>query len=299
MSTSRVQAPRLLLGVTSLDLPARTARDRSLEVANRFQESESLAVALVKALEAGAEAVYTVPSPSLRAAMSELRRPVPVLARLPHLPLVDDLRHEHPLLIETHDDPGDAWGGVRAGLAAMSMLPAALQGDLAVRVAQRLEREAAMLGAREVVGVAIASEITDLALAAGHARFFERLTRFGRTRFGGVVGFETRDLAHLVRRLHEWGVEPDFLIASVNLAGVGMTPIPFEVEAALSRPGIPVIAAELRGGGVHALEPGARYALQHGAHGLLPDLVDLDDVGGELRGLARMLGERGATAESD
>lgn len=283
------RAPRLVLGTTSLDAPVRAARDRSLEVANRFRESESLAVALVKAIEAGAEALYAVPSPALRAAMDELKRPVPVLARLPHLPLGDDLRHEHSLLIPTHDENPDVWSGMRAGLAAVSMLPASLQGDLAVRVAQRIEHEAASLGSRDVIGVAIAPEITDLALAAGHARFFERMVRFGRARFGGVAGFETRDLAYLVRRLHEWGVEPDFLIAAANPAGVGMTPVPLEVEAALERPGIPVLATELRGGGVGALIEGARYAIEHGALGLLPDLVDLDDVGGELRALKALL----------
>ena len=115
------------------------------------------------------------------------------------------------------------------------------------------------------------------------------MVRFGRARFGGVAGFETRDLAYLVRRLHEWGVEPDFLIAAANPAGVGMTPVPLEVEAALERPGIPVLATELRGGGVGALIEGARYAIEHGALGLLPDLVDLDDVGGELRALKALL----------
>ena len=290
MSTPMRRAPRLVLSTTSLDVPVRAARDRSLEVANRFRESESLAVALVKAIEAGAEALYAVPSPALRAALDELKRPVPVLARLPHLPLGDDLRHEHALLIPTHDENPDVWSGMRAGIAAVSMLPASLQGDLAVRVAQRIEHEAASLGSRDVIGVAIAPEITDLALAAGHARFFERMVRFGRSRFGGVAGFETRDLAYLVRRLHEWGIEPDFLIAAANPAGVGMTPVPLEVEVALERPGIPVLASELRGGGVGALAEGARYALEHGALGLLPDLVDLDDVGGELRALKVLLG---------
>ncbi len=146
MSTPMRRAPRLVLGTTSLDVPVRAARDRSLEVANRFRESESLAVALVKAIEAGAEALYAVPSPALRAAMDELKRPVPVLARLPHLPLGDDLRHEHSLLIPTHDENPDVWSGMRAGIAAVSMLPASLQGDLAVRVAQRIEHEAASLG---------------------------------------------------------------------------------------------------------------------------------------------------------
>jgi len=34
------EVPRLLLGVSSLDQPVRTTRDRQLEVASRFKEPE-------------------------------------------------------------------------------------------------------------------------------------------------------------------------------------------------------------------------------------------------------------------
>ena len=51
------EVPRLLLGVSSLDQPVRTTRDRQLEVASRFKEPESLAVALVKGVSAGAQGV--------------------------------------------------------------------------------------------------------------------------------------------------------------------------------------------------------------------------------------------------
>ena len=48
--------PRLVLSLSSLVQPVRATRDRQLEVASRFKESESLAVALVKAVAVGAEA---------------------------------------------------------------------------------------------------------------------------------------------------------------------------------------------------------------------------------------------------
>jgi hypothetical protein len=58
------------------------------------------------------------------------------------------------------------------------------------------------------------------------------------------------------------------------------------VLAALKRPGIPVLATELRAGGTVPLEEGARFALEQGAWGLLPELIELDDVAGEMRRLA-------------
>jgi hypothetical protein len=279
---ARRAPPGLVLGVTSLDLPARTTRDRALEVAGRFREPESLAVTLVKALDAGAEAVYAIPAGRLRAALAELRRPVPVLARLPLLLPSEDLHDEHPLMT----DAGEGWGGVRAGLAAAAMLPETFRGDLAARVVMRCEHEAPAMGARAWAGLAIAAPVTDLALASGHAKFFERLLRFGRARFGRVAGFESNNLALLVDRLAEWGIEPDFVIGAVNPRGVAMKPDSATVRAAIRRTPIPVIASELRAGGTVSLDEGARFARECGARGLLPELVDLDDVASELRALS-------------
>jgi len=280
--------PRLLLGATSLDLPVFATRDRALEVAGRFREPESLAVTLIKSLDAGAEAVYAGPSSTLRAALAELRRPVPILARLPLTPPGDDLHYEHPLLVEPVEDDavGHGWSDMRAGVTALGMLPATLEGNLVARVAARCERQAPALGARELRGVAIAAPVTDLALAAGQARFFERMTKFGRARFGGVAGFETHNLAVLLARLHEWGIEPDFVIGAINPRGFRMFPDPASVLAVMKPPSIPVIATELRAGGTIPLASGARYAREQGAWGLLPELVDLDDVAGELRAIA-------------
>ena len=279
--------PDLLLGVTSLDLPVRTTRDRALEVMGRFREPESLAVTLVKALDSGAQAVYAVPSARLRAALRELRRVVPVLARLPLTPPADDLHYEHALLVPSADAAAASGpGGMRAALTGLAMLPATLSGDLAARVAMRCEREAPALGARAWAGVAIAAPVTDLALAAGHAKFFERLTRFGRARFGGVAGFETHNLGLLLERLKEWGIEPDFVMGAVNPRGFGMKPDADAVVAAVRGSGVRTIASDLRAGGTVPLDEGAAFAREHGAGGLVVDLVEMDDVAAELRALA-------------
>jgi hypothetical protein len=281
-----MSAPRLLLGTTSLELPAHATRDRALEVAARFRESESLAVTLVKSLDAGAEGVYGSPTPVMRAALRELRRPVPMVVRLPLTPPDEDLHDDHPFQVAPDTGLSGALIAARAGLAGLALLSAALSGDLSARVVARCEREAPGLGARLVRGVAFAAGVTDLALAAGNARALERLVRWGRARFGGLAGFETRNLGTLLARLNEWGVEPDFVIGAVNPRGFAMRPDPASVLAALKRPGIPVIATDLRAGCTVALDEGARFALDQGAWGLCPELIELDDVAGELRRLA-------------
>ena len=55
----------------------------------RFHEPESLAVALSKALDAGAAGVLANPSRLLRAALAELGRAVPMYAVLPDVPQAD------------------------------------------------------------------------------------------------------------------------------------------------------------------------------------------------------------------
>jgi hypothetical protein len=282
------ELPDLLLGVTSLDLPSRTTRDRMLEVAGRFREPESLAVTLVKALDAGAQAVYAVPSRRLRAALRELRRAVPVLARLPLTPPAGDLSYEHALLVPAPDgEPGTPGGVLRAAATSLAMFPGSFTDDLAARVAARCAREAPALGTRVWAGIAVSAPVTDLALAAGNARFFERMTRFGRARFGGLAGFETNNLGLLLSRLHAWGIAADFVLGAVNPRGFAMKPDRATVLAQMAASGIPVIASELRAGGTVPLAEGARYALEGGARGLVADLVDMDDVAGELRSLGR------------
>lgn len=288
-----MSAPRLLLGATSLEMPEHATRDRALEVAARFREPESLAVTLVKALDAGAQGVYGPPSATLRAALRELRRAVPMVVRLPLTPADDDVHDAHSLDEPTDSGIGRAFMAARAGLAGLSLLPAALAGDLSARVVARCERELQGFTARSPVGVAFAASVTDLALAAGNARSLERLLRWGRARFGGLAGFETRNLGTLLARLHEWGVEPDFALGAVNPRGFGMRPDPAHVLAALKRPGIPVLATELAAGGTVSLDEGAAFASGQGAWGLVPELIELDDVAGELRKLAAKRAEAG------
>src|SRR5204862_6324392 len=69
-----------LLGVT------RATRDRTLEIAARYQNPEALAVALARAATAGADGVLVSPSAAVRAALAELRDRVPVYALLPNVP---------------------------------------------------------------------------------------------------------------------------------------------------------------------------------------------------------------------
>src|SRR6185295_8555687 len=76
------ETPRLLLGTGSLLGVSRATRDRTLQVATRFAEPESLAVTISKALKAGAAGVVASPSRSLRQALAELPESVPAYALL-------------------------------------------------------------------------------------------------------------------------------------------------------------------------------------------------------------------------
>ena len=274
MKPAPPEVPRLLLGASSLGQPVRATRDRQLEVASRFKEPESLAVALVKAVGVGAEALVVPPTNDVRDALAELDKDLPLIVRTPHTPVVEDLRWEPALAFEPGEEHG-SWSPARAGTAAMNLLPLSMATDLASRVLPRLERETAMLPAT----------VTDLALAANQPRFFERVIKVARAKYG-LVGFETRNLGHLLSRLGPWGVAPDFVMGAMNPRGVGMMPDLNRVLAEIEASAIKVIACELRAGGMVPLEEGAAWARQHGAWGVCAELVDLDDVPKELKALA-------------
>src|SRR5882672_1866533 len=142
MSRLLPEVPRLMLGAASLGSPVRTTRDRQLEVASRFKEPESLAVALVKAVAAGAEGLVVPPTNDVREALAELHKDLPLLVRTPHTPATDDLRWE-PAWVT------DAASSARAG-AARNLLPLGLAGDLASRVLPRIEREAGTFSAKSL-----------------------------------------------------------------------------------------------------------------------------------------------------
>ena len=285
MKPAPPDVPRLLLGVSSLGQPVRATRDRQLEVASRFKEPESLAVALVKAVAVGADAIVVPPTNDVRVALAELNKDLPLLVRTPHTPVADDLHWEPPLALEVGDDssPG-AWSPARAGAAVTNLLPLSMATDLASRAWPRIEREVNTFSAKSVRGILVPAAVTDLALAANQPRFIERLLKIAHTKVG-LVGFETRNLGHLLSRLGPWGVAPDFVMGPVNPRGVGMMPDQAGVLAAIAASGVKVIACELRAGGMVALDEGAAYARQHGCWGILAELVDLDDVPKELKGL--------------
>ena len=264
-----MSAPRLLLGLGSLSGLGYAPHDKALEAASRLHEPESLAVTLVKAVAAGADAIFAPPSAALRHALAALRESPPVMPRLPLAPEDEDLS-DTPFLLA-----GDSGVGALIGGA----------GDLGGLVARRLERDATLVGAKRLAGVVIGSPVTDLALAAGNARFFARLVPGARGRFAGPVGFETANLGLLLARLAEWGLLPDFVLGSVNPAGLGMRPSRETVLAEIAMSRIPVVATDLRGDGRIPLAEGAAYARAQGVHGLVVDVADSAETAVELRAL--------------
>jgi hypothetical protein len=287
-------APRLLLSVRSLDGVSRAPRERLLEIQNRFREPESLAVTLVKAVDAGAAGVLGSPAPALRTALAELERVVPIYAVLPALgPQVYRMLDPgvEPMIARARRD-ADFAARLRMDLTALLRLASFRHGDLAARAPVLLEAGARLLPRRGLAGIVIAAPLTDAALAGDHRAFFGSLPRFVRSRFRAAAGFETRNPGLLLRRLREWGAEPDFIVGPLNPRGLGMKPRPEETLAELARGGVPFVAVDLRAGGLCGLAEGVRHALDHGAHGVAPDLAEMDEVAVELRGVGALLAEK-------
>ena len=283
------RAPRLVLGARALAGMSRASRDRLIEMGARTQEPEALAVTLSKAIDAGAEAVLVAPSPQLRAALGELQRRVPLLAVLPTREWHEELELDPGLapLLERARGRAPAGARVRGAFTAMARAPGVIRGDWAALLPLLIELETARLSRGELAGVVVSADVSDAALATGHAKLFARTTDFVRRRYAVPVGFETRNLGVMLEKLHAWGVAPDFVVGPVNPTGYGMKPNAPETLRAIEQRGIPVLATELRAGGRVDLSEGVRYARSHGVYGLAPDLVDLDDVPGELKALAR------------
>ena len=287
MSRPAFAAPRLLLGGESLLGVSRAPRDRMLAITARYSDAETLAVTLSKALAAGAEGVLVSPSQPLRAALAELKQTVPIYALLPNVPeyvrdssdlglvgaALKRLRRASPATL------------ARLGFTGLSHALAVLRSDFTGMVPLLLELEAATLGARDLRAVVLAAPLTDLALAGRHRSFFEHYGRFVRGRFGAAAGFETHNLGHLLTRLREWGITPDLVVGPINPRGLLMKPSPDELLEALRASKVPVLAKEVRAAGTVPLIEGARFALDQGAHGVVADLVDLEDLNVELRAL--------------
>ncbi len=280
-------APRLLLGTESLLGVTRAPRDRAIDITSRYADASTLAVTISKALNSGADGILAGPTPTLRKAVAHLKQPVPIYALLPNVP-------EY---VRDSSDVGLVGAAIkrvkraspptlmRLGITGLTHAFAVLRSDFAGLVPLLLELEAASLGARELRGVVLAAPLTDLALAGRHKRFFQHYCRFVRGRFRAAAGFETHNLGHLLRALREWGVKPDFVIGPVNPRGLLMKPTAADVLAELRQTEIPVLAKELRAGCSVTLADGAAFARSQGVHGLVPDLVDIEEAGAELREL--------------
>jgi hypothetical protein len=279
-------APRLLLGGESLLGVTRAPRDRILEITARFSDAQVLAVTISKALSAGAEGMLVSPSQPLRAALAELKQTVPIYALLPNVPeyvrdssdlglvgaALKRVKRASPLTL------------ARLGLTGLTHAFAVLRSDFSGMVPLLLELEAAALGGTDLRAVVLAAPLTDLALAGRHRAFFEHYCRFVRGRFG-AAGFETHNLGHLLARLREWDVRPDFVVGPVNPRGLLMKPDAETLLAELRATKVSVLAKEVRAAGTVPLLEGARFAREHGAHGIVADLVDLEDLTAELRAL--------------
>lgn len=288
MKRPRPETPRLLLGTESLLGFTRAPRDRLLQVTARFAEPESLAVTFSKAIKLGADGVLASPSRALAEALSELRHTVPVFALLPNVPEYVRDSSEHGLAGTAMKRVARAGtvARLRLGWTGLTHAAGVMRSDFAALVPLLLELESARFRPEELKGVVLAAPITDLALAGKHRTFFERTVRFVRRRFGATAAFETHNLGHLLAALAEWGVKPDFVIGPLNPRGLMMKPSPAAVIEALARTEITVLAKELRAGGAVPLLEGASYALAHGARGLVPDLVDIEDLAVEFKVLA-------------
>jgi len=281
-------SPRLLLATRSLVGVSLATRDRLLDVVARYREPESLAVTLSKAVGAGVDGVLASPLPGLLAALAELKQTVPIYALLPALTEHERNDFEPGVegLIERARGSAGLLARLRARWAGLARPAALYRGDFARRLPLAIELEVARLSSRELKGVVLDACLTDLALAAGKRAFFDAYCRFVRRRFG-AAGFETHNLGLLLARLREWGLRPDLVVGPLNPCGLMMKPSVSEVLDELKRTDVPVVAKELRAGGAVSLVRGAEFARSHGAHGLAPDLAELEDVGTELRALGK------------
>ncbi len=283
------EAPRLLLSLRSLHGPTLATRDRLLEVVARYREPESLAVTLAKAVAARVDGVLTCSTPALRAALAELDMEVPLYVVVPSVSEYErqELGAGIEPVIDASRARARAWSRIGASLAGMTRPALFGRGDFAWRLPVLIQTELIGLPKRTVRGVVLDAWFTDLALAADNRRMFESVTKQVRGRLHMAAGFETRNLGTLLARLREWELTPDFVVGPINPSGLLMKPSPEELLAEVQRGGVPVIARELCAGGVDSLDAAAEYARERGAHGLAPDLTEMDDVAAELKALRR------------
>src|SRR5439155_1438283 len=207
---------------------------------------------LSTALGAGVAAVLASPLPVLLAAVAELKQTVPIYALLPALTEHERNDFEPGVegLIERARGSAGLLARLRAGWSGLARPAALYRGDLARRLPLLIELEVARLSPRALKGVVLDACLTDLVLAAGKRAFFDSYCRFVRRRFGAAAGLETHNLGLLLARLREWDLRPDLVVGPLNPCGRMRKPSVAEVLDELKRTDVPVVAKELRAGGV-------------------------------------------------
>ena len=296
---SPAKVPALLLSTEALLGVTRHPRERTLEVKRRFQQDPKALEAVFRgALESGADGVLAAPTPEARAAVAALGAALPVFAHVPDVPSFvrdsTELGLPGTALKRLKGAPPATM--VKLGLTGVSHALGVVKGDFIGMVPVMLELELASLAARDLRAVVLSATLTDMVLGGGHRFLFAHLVPFVRQRFGAMAAFETHNLGHLLRRLREWGVQPDFVIGPLNPLGFMMKPSPGELLAEQKATAVPVLAKEVTAGGTVGLEDGARFALAHGAQGVVADLMDVAGRDDALRALAAVAGRGAASA---
>jgi hypothetical protein len=257
----------------SWQVPARLI---AVDAGGRDPLAADTAAALVTAaLAAQPSGILLRPSPRADAIFAALP-PAPVIAVLPDMPqLLRDAAQQGAPRAALHRLARGGLAGVgRLFVAGVGHLRPIAAQDFSGLVPMLIELERASLGATRAEGVALAAPLTDLLLAAGHRDCLAHVVAFLR-RAGGRAGFETLNLGHLLPRLADWNITPDFVIGPLNRRGFRMKPTPDAVLAALRATAIPVLASELTAAQTCPLADAAAWARAQGAAGVVTTIADL------------------------
>jgi hypothetical protein len=254
--------------------PGRTAED---------MEPRAAAQLVTRALADQPSALLLHPSPRAKAILPHLPADAPLVAVLPDMPqLLRDVSNRGPVrAVLGRVAAGGVGAWSRLALAGLRHLSSLAAQDFRGIVPVLIELDRAGLGAVRPQGVALAAQLTDLLLAAGHRSCLAHIVEFLRRQGGAQAGFETLNLGHLLTRLAEWDIKPDFVIGPLNPRGFRMKPSPEAVLQAVRESRTPVLASEATAGGTVALADAIAHAERHGAAGVVLGLGDLRAAGGD------------------
>lgn len=229
------------------------------------------------ALAAPGGAVLLRPSPGAAAILAALPAETTLIAVLPDMPqlLRDAAQNGTARAALARLARGGGAAVARLALTGLRHARQIAAQDFRGLVPMLIELERASLGARRAAGVALAAPLTDLLLAAGNGEALAHVVAFLRRRVGVRAGLETLNLGHLLPRLAEWGIAPDFVIGPLNPRGFRMKPTPAAALAALRASRVSVLASELTAGQTAGLADAVAYARAHGAAGVVMTIPDL------------------------